>query len=203
MPLGSNVIFICWNATTSSSSTESESCWSCSITVSTKVSDSIGIVHSLSRGSTPRRTFFFGLFKHLAHGVFSTMSVSDRVYWSGWAARGCMAYVLCSESWIFDCTVSFPSNEAQQTYLTATNPPWGNKSDNRAKRDPLQTSHTSKTVGPHESELGSLQCHDLHHCHSNDKSDGGNNSGHAGLDVGQVRESCVLVTLVRRVILRV
>ena len=58
MPLGSNVIFICWNATSSSSSTESQSCWSCSITVSTKVSDSIGIVHSLSRGSTPRRTFF-------------------------------------------------------------------------------------------------------------------------------------------------
>ena len=70
MPLGSNVIFICWNATTSSSSIESQSCWSCSITVSTKVSDSTGIVHSLSRGSTPRRTFF-ELFKHSAHGVLS------------------------------------------------------------------------------------------------------------------------------------
>ena len=69
MPLGSNEIFICWNATTSSSSTEFESRWSCSITVSTKVSDSIRVVHSLSRGSTPRRTFF-ELFKHLAHGVF-------------------------------------------------------------------------------------------------------------------------------------
>ena len=32
--------------------------WSCSITVSTKVSDSMWIGHSLSRGSTPRRTFF-------------------------------------------------------------------------------------------------------------------------------------------------
>ena len=47
------------------------------------------------------------------------MGVSGRVYWSGWAAKGCMAYVLCSESWSFDCTVSSPSNEVQQTYLTA------------------------------------------------------------------------------------
>ena len=70
MPLGSNLIFICWNATTSSSSIDSQSCWSCSITFSTKVSDSTGIVHSLSRGSTPRRTFF-ELFKHSAHGVLS------------------------------------------------------------------------------------------------------------------------------------